>query len=127
MPLESATQINQLVASNPPSTDQVSQGDDHIRMIKQCLLNSLAKLCGPEMPTSTGSANAQAVHYSNAPSSYQVGMTIAFMPGFNNTGAATINVNSLGAIQLTQINQALKGYEVVQGVPIMAVYDGTTF
>lgn len=127
MPLESATQINQLIASNPPNTDQVSQGDDHIRMIKQCLLNTLANLCGPEFPTSTGSANTQAVQYSNAPIAYRAGMTIAFMPGFANTGPATINVNSIGAVQILQVAQALKGNELTPGVPVLAIYDGVQF
>lgn len=37
MGLEVATIINQLVESNPLGTDNRSQGDDHIRLIKSCL------------------------------------------------------------------------------------------
>ena len=39
MALESATFISQLVPANPPGSDLKSQGDDHLRMIKQVLQN----------------------------------------------------------------------------------------
>jgi hypothetical protein len=37
MPLEAATYINDLVVTNPPSSDSKSQGDDHLRLIKAAL------------------------------------------------------------------------------------------
>lgn len=37
MSLESATYISELTSSNPAATDQKSQGDDHLRLIKQVL------------------------------------------------------------------------------------------
>ena len=37
MPLESATYISDLDSANPAATDLLSQGDDHIRLIKACL------------------------------------------------------------------------------------------
>jgi len=37
MPLETATFINQLVASNPAHTDGLNQGDGHLRLIKSVL------------------------------------------------------------------------------------------
>lgn len=42
MSLENATFIANLVASNPEGTDPKSQGDDHLRMIKQVLKNQFA-------------------------------------------------------------------------------------
>lgn len=44
MPLEAATYIEDLVATNPLSSDQVGQGDDHLRLIKSTLRNSLPNL-----------------------------------------------------------------------------------
>ena len=41
MALESATYISGLVAANPPGTDAISQGDDHIRLIKSVLKSTL--------------------------------------------------------------------------------------
>ena len=46
MPLESATYIEQLVDTNPAGTDQVSQGDDHIRLIKKCIQDSFPNTNG---------------------------------------------------------------------------------
>lgn len=47
MGLETATYINDLVSANPLSTDAVSQGDDHLRLIKQVLKNSFPNLSKP--------------------------------------------------------------------------------
>lgn len=44
MPLESGSFISDLVATNPAITDQVSQGDDHIRLIKKTLLNTFPNI-----------------------------------------------------------------------------------
>jgi len=44
MPLESGTFISDLVSTNPAITDQVSQGDDHIRLIKKVLLNTFPNI-----------------------------------------------------------------------------------
>ena len=41
MALESATYINQLVDTNPAGSDVISQGDDHIRLIKKVVQDSL--------------------------------------------------------------------------------------
>lgn len=41
MALESATYISGLVATNPPGSDSISQGDDHLRLIKTVLKNTL--------------------------------------------------------------------------------------
>jgi|2_EtaG_2_1085320.scaffolds.fasta_scaffold26030_2 hypothetical protein len=40
MALESATYVSGLVDTNPPGSDSISQGDDHIRLIKKVLGNS---------------------------------------------------------------------------------------
>lgn len=47
MGLEAAVRIEQLDPANPVGgVDQVSQGDDHLRMIKQCLRNSFPNFTG---------------------------------------------------------------------------------
>jgi len=40
MALESGTYIKDLVSTNPLGTDAISQGDDHVRLIKSVLQNS---------------------------------------------------------------------------------------
>lgn len=51
MALETATYINGLNSSNPLSTDVVSQADDHLRLIKQVLLNTFPNVTGPVTAT----------------------------------------------------------------------------
>lgn len=46
MALENATYVNQLVPSNPTSTDSVAQADDHMRLIKSTLVNTFPNLSG---------------------------------------------------------------------------------
>lgn len=46
MALETATYINGLVSSNPPGTDQISQADDHLRLIKATVLATFPNITG---------------------------------------------------------------------------------
>ncbi len=41
MALESSTFISGLVSTNPTGSDSISAGDDHLRLIKLCIKNSL--------------------------------------------------------------------------------------
>ena len=47
MGLEVATYIDGLVISNPAGTDDRSQGDDHIRLVKSVLKNTFPNITGP--------------------------------------------------------------------------------
>ena len=51
MPIEAATYIDDLNASNPPHTDQLSEADDHMRLIKSVLLNSFPNVDAPVTDT----------------------------------------------------------------------------
>ncbi len=53
MALESATYINELVATNPTGTDARSQGDDHIRMVKSAVKITFPNITGAVTPTHT--------------------------------------------------------------------------
>ena len=46
MALESGTYINSLVATNPVSTDGLSQADDHMRLIKSTIKNTFPNFTG---------------------------------------------------------------------------------
>lgn len=81
---------------------------------------------------STGAANAQVVA-STTPNSFSLvaGYQVLFNPGFTNTGAATLNVNSTGAKNVFRRTpggpQALTGGEIVVSQPLLVIYDGTQF
>jgi hypothetical protein len=46
MALETATYINGLVSTNPTSGDNMSQGDDHIRLLKSTLIATFPNVAG---------------------------------------------------------------------------------
>lgn len=51
MPLESASYIDGLDSANPAATDQISQGDDHLRLIKSVLKATFPNITGPVTQT----------------------------------------------------------------------------
>ena len=53
MPIEAATYISTLNASNPPSTDLLAEGDDHLRLLKSVLLASFPNITGAMTATHT--------------------------------------------------------------------------
>jgi len=79
MALESATYINQLVDTNPTGSDSISQGDDHIRLIKKVVQDSL--------PDVVGQAAATIITAGSAPTSNVRG-TIWY-----DTGNDTLKIN----------------------------------
>ena len=58
MALESGTYVKDLVSTNPPGTDAISQGDDHIRLIKSVLKNSFPSTnSAPIIPDISGNGD----------------------------------------------------------------------
>jgi hypothetical protein len=57
MGLETATYISQLVATNPTSSDPVSQGDDHLRLIKDVLQLQFTTLGAAAVTTTAAELN----------------------------------------------------------------------
>ena len=54
MGLETASYISELVAADPTATDPISQGDDHLRLIKSVLQTQFSGLSGTTAVTSSG-------------------------------------------------------------------------
>ena len=81
-------------------------------------------------PVSTGSANAQSVAIDNV-SGPPLGVVFRFTPVAANTGAATLNVNSTGAKNITKPSPSgavsLTGGELQIGQIVEAMYDGTNY
>lgn len=78
----------------------------------------------------TGSANTYAVTFGAgvAPASYVTGLTLVVKINIANTGASTINVNSLGAKSITKFGTtALVSGDLIANSIVILVYDGTRF
>lgn len=55
---------------------------------------------------------------------YSAGMTVSFNPAVTNTGAVTININSLGALDIFRYNgDALEPGDLVAGIPAYLILD----
>lgn len=75
-----------------------------------------------------GTLNNLAVTFTPAWTSYTAGATIRVKPAFANTGAATLNVNSLGALAIQDpAGNALAGGELSTTVSVDLYCTGTTF
>lgn len=77
----------------------------------------------------TGGANSYAVAFGGSiTTSYTAGLLFVFKAANANTGASTINVNSLGAKNiLNQDGSALSAGQIIANSLVMLCYDGTSF
>lgn len=131
MALETATLVPSLVDTNPTATDAKSQGDDHIRMIKDCLLNSFAGWSGLILITGTeaqgATINDYVVTVSPAPAAYTTCLLV-FKATHTNSGASTLKINSLTAKTLKDVDGgAVASGDITNGSICFVYYDGTDF
>jgi hypothetical protein len=76
----------------------------------------------------TGTANAYAVAYSPALTAHVTGMPLVFKATNANTGASTINVNSLGVVAIKRKDgSALLAGDIPAGGMMIVSYDGTYY
>lgn len=76
--------------------------------------------------TSTGSANAYAISPSPAITAYATGLDIAWIANFSNSGAATLNVNGLGAAALLRADgSALQANDIISSQLVRVTYVAT--
>lgn len=130
MGLESVTYINDLVTTNPTSTDPKSQGDDHIRNIKTALIKCILGFPGSVIVAGTdgGAADAYTLTPSKALPAYSNYMLAIFSPIATNTTASTLDISSLGAKNIKAIDGAdLIPSDLEVGSVYIAVYNGTEF
>jgi hypothetical protein len=75
-----------------------------------------------------GASDTYVITLSPVPTSYTAGMVVYFKANTANTGAATLNVNSLGAKTIVKgISSTLDDGDIAAGQLCMVIYDGTNF
>lgn len=75
-----------------------------------------------------GSTDTYAITLSPAPAAYVAGMVVRFKANTANTGACTINVNSLGAKTIKKkYDQDLNDNDILANQFVELIYDGTNF
>jgi hypothetical protein len=76
----------------------------------------------------TGAANAYEVELIPVPTQYQAGMMLTFKANTANTGAATLNINGLGAKTMKKlVTTDLAANDIILGQMVIVMYDGTNF
>lgn len=90
-------------------------------------VNGITRL-SPLVTTAGGPTNAYTVTLSPTPSAYYLGMTITFRANGQNSGAATLNVNSLGAQSIKKFSDVDLGAGDIEGGQfVTVVYESTYF
>lgn len=130
MSLETGSYINDLVITNPTSSDPKSAGDDHFRLLKTVLKETLNGFTGAILltATDTGTATAHVLAPTTALVGYTSMLCLLYLPAVTNTGAITVNVSALGAKSIKTLAGAdPTAGDIVAGRPVLLMYDGTNF
>lgn len=130
MALETGNYVADLVVTNPDGADQRTTSDDHHRLQKKVLKNTLCGFVGGVAVTGTdgGSVNTYTVTPTSALPSYTSRLSVIFSPTVTNTSTATINVSGLGAKDIKRIDgSALVAGDLASGSIYAAIYNGTEF
>lgn len=104
-------------------------GQDDIADLIDGLIPNIQNQSYSYIGTTTGSASVHAGSASQAPSAYANGQLFMFRAGYTNTSTATLNVNSLGAVNIYDGNTraALVGGEIVANGIYTVVYYSSVF
>lgn len=109
-------------ASNSPS------GSDAIGTTADDILRSIQAAVRAAFEPLTSVAGTNTITASMAGlAGYVNGLKVNFIPASSNTGATTININTLGAKNIFLNGAALAGYELRKNCPVQLHYDGTQF
>ena len=94
MGLETATYISQLVDTNPTTSDPVSQGDDHLRLIKSVLQDQFTTLGAAAVTTTAAELNLLDGKTSVGDASGPASSTDNAIARFDGTGGKTLQNSS---------------------------------
>lgn len=98
--------------------------NDSARQVMGRVAELLADLGATQ--TTSGSANAQTITARSGFAALATGQIVAFKAGYTNTGATTLNVNSLGAKAIrkyTTAEAALAANDIIAGGLYIVIYD----
>lgn len=121
------TSVQALIESLKTYADSLSMGaipDESLTNIK----HDPAEVYKLGYAADAGSSDAYAITLSPAPTAYYAGMTVRFKANTLNTGAATLNINALGAIPIAKsYNSPMETGDILANQIVEVVYDGTNF
>lgn len=107
------------------SSSQVVAGNDILATDLNNLRKDVLQMAG-DIAASTGSANAYVLAINAQIAAYATNQKFKFIANFANTGAATVNVNTLGAKTIKKNHDVdLEANDIENGSVVEVVYDGT--
>jgi len=108
-------------------TSPVAGGDDALASQYNNLRKDVLQNAG-DYSASAGSANAYTLAIDSVITAYDEGQVFKFKANFSNTGPATLDVNSIGAVTIKKnTTDDLRSGDIVNGQVVFVVYDGTNF
>ena len=128
---ESASQI--LLQSSAPDISEASEAQARAGTVQAVYNSPLRTYQAIQEGEATYAVDAEAsdtyvIALTPAPAAYSTGMQVKFLANTANTGAATINANTIGAKAITKNGtDALENGDIAAGQVVTAVYDGTQF
>lgn len=130
MAVETVSNVGDLDPAAPSGAAPKSEGDNHIRAIKQALRQSFAGFAGAILVTGVdgGAVNAYTLAPAQALLAYAAKMLVVFQPIVDNTDAATLNISGLGAKPIVSVaGVPLVAGDLTAGRYYTAFYDGAKF
>ena len=117
-----------LASGNPLKIVRGTEIDAEFNAIATAVATKLDTVSGPQYLTGIVGTNTITAVASATFAAYVAGQVFQFVSAGANTGAVTININSLGAKNITKNGTiALEGGEIAAGVMVQVTYDGTQF
>ena len=117
-----------LASGNPLKIVRGTEIDAEFNAIATAVATKLDTVSGPQYLTGIVGTNTITAVASATFAAYVAGQVFQFVSAGVNTGAVTININSLGAKNITKNGTiALEGGEIAAGVMVQVTYDGTQF
>ena len=105
----------------------VAGGDDALATQYNNLRKDSIENAG-DYASSTGSANAYALSIDAVVSAYAEKQVFKFKANFANTGPATLNVNTIGALAMKHPNgNDVRAGDIISGQVVVVVHNGTDF
>lgn len=132
MTLETANYINDLNVNYPEGSALKQKGDNHIRLIKEVLKNSLdgftALILGVASEAQGASVNDYVLTLPSAPTDYATNGFYIFKATHTNSGTVTIALSGLGTKTCFNVlGDAVEPGEIQNGAICILFYDGTNF
>jgi hypothetical protein len=126
--IQTATTAQKGIVSELATVAEAAAGTDSGRVVTPSLLPVLVQDSKYVYAADAGASDTYAITLTPAPSAYATGQVFHFYANTANTGAATLNVNALGAKTIKKLHdQDLADNDIEAGQIVTVIYDGTNF